>query len=144
MPHCCIATLVQILLPVLRSSVTCMSILRFTMLAESGHPCAAALGFTASCYAQVCGVLLAVPYVVTRGLLPHVLGRLLSAEALQAVFLYGWFVEALLAASVLLSAQLRRGFVMLHNTLRDEKYLVGRELRNYTQDEAVPAAAAAL
>ena len=80
---------------------------------------------------QVWGTLLALPYVLTRGVLPFASGDLLLAEALQAAFLWGWLAEAGLLASYVLSAQAQRGFAMLHNTLRDEKYLVGRELRNY-------------
>lgn len=87
---------------------------------------------------QVCGVLVAAPYVVTRGLLPRIAGGLLSAQALQGAFLWGWLAEGVLLSAVLLSTQLRRGLTLLHNSLRDEKYLVGRELRNYTREEAAP------
>ena len=77
-----------------------------------------------------------VPYVVTRGLLPHLACGMLSAETLQGAFLWGWLAEGGLLSAILLSTQLRRGFALLHNSLRDEKYLVGRELRNYTREIA--------
>ena len=83
-------------------------------------------------------MLVAAPYVVTRGLLPRIAGGLLSAQTLQGAFLWGWMAEGGMLSAVLLSTQLRRGFTLLHNSLRDEKYLVGRELRNYTREEATP------
>ena len=92
-----------------------------------------------SCRVQICGLLVAIPYVLTRGILPVIAGGFLSAEVLQALFLYGWLAEAMLVGSFLLSGQLQRGFTLLHNSVRDEKYMVGRELRNYSREEAAVA-----
>ena len=72
-------------------------------------------------YTQAWGTLLAVPYLLTRGVLPFVSGDLLQAETLQAAYLWGWVTEAALLAGIVLSAQAQRAFTMLHNTLRDEK-----------------------
>ena len=76
---------------------------------------------------------------MTCALLPAVASGFLSAELLQAAFLYGWLVEALLVGGILLSIQLQRGFTLLHHSVRDDKYMVGRELRNYTREEAAVA-----
>ena len=92
-----------------------------------------------SWHPQICGLLVGTPYLLTRGLLPAVASGFLSAESLQAAFLYGWLVEGMLVGGILLSIQLQRGFTLLHNSVRDDKYMVGRELRNYTREEAAVA-----
>ncbi|KAK9812860.1 hypothetical protein WJX72_004825 [[Myrmecia] bisecta] len=73
------------------------------------------------------GVLLALPYVVTRGLLPLLP---LSAEALQYAFMYGFAAELAILVLGYALLQLQRALSALHNTIRDERYLVGRELNN--------------
>ena len=78
---------------------------------------------------QVWGTLLVLPYVLTRGVLPFAFGNLLSAENLWAAFLWGWLAEAAMVVGHVLAAQEQLAFAMLHNTLREEKYVVNRKLR---------------
>jgi hypothetical protein len=83
---------------------------------------------------------LALPYIVTRGLLPLLP---LSARALQVANLYGHqaFVGAVAARRGY--ATVRRVAVRLHNAIRDDRYLVGRELHNFEAAAAAAQAAAA-
>ena len=86
---------------------------------------------------------LALPYVVTRGLLP-LLG--LPAAFLQWASLYGHTLFHGAYLAYLGSRRLAGLAVQLHNTIRDDRYLVGRELHNFElrrQEEAAAAAAAA-
>lgn len=86
---------------------------------------------------------LAVPYVITRGLLP-MLG--LPAPFLQYASLYGHQVFHGCYLAYLGSKKLAGLAVQLHNTIRDDRYLVGRELHNFElrrQEQAAAAAAAA-
>jgi E3 ubiquitin-protein ligase MARCH6 len=82
---------------------------------------------------------LAVPYVVTRGLLP-LLG--LPAAALQYANLYGHQVFHGCYLVYLGSQRLAGLAVQLHNTIRDDRYLVGRELHNFELQRREAAAAA--
>jgi hypothetical protein len=72
-------------------------------------------------------VALAAPYVLTRGLLP-LLG--LPPRALQVAHLYGYAACHGLYLSCLASARLRAGLRELHNSIRDDRYLLGRRLNN--------------
>jgi hypothetical protein len=72
-------------------------------------------------------IALAAPYVLTRGLLP-LLG--LPARALQVANLYGYAVCHGLYLSYLASARVRAGLKELHNSIRDDRYLLGRRLNN--------------
>lgn len=87
---------------------------------------------------------LAVPYVVTRGLLP-LLG--LPAVVLQYANLFGHQVFHGAYLAYLGARKLAGLAVQLHNTIRDDRYLVGRELHNFElrrlEEEAAAAAAAA-
>jgi hypothetical protein len=71
---------------------------------------------------------LAVPFVVTRGLLP-LLG--LPAPALQAANLYGYAACHGAYLVYLAGARLRRALRELHNAIRDDRYLLGRRLNNF-------------
>lgn len=70
---------------------------------------------------------LSVPYVISRGLLPH-LG--LSASALQYANLYAHQVCHGCYLAFLGVKRFVRLAVQLHNAIRDDKYLLGRELQN--------------
>lgn len=83
---------------------------------------------------------LSVPYVITRGLLP-LLG--LPASALQYANLYGHQVCHGCYVAYLGSKKLAGLAVQLHNTIRDDRYLVGRELHNLQQPAVAAATAAA-
>lgn len=85
---------------------------------------------------------LAVPYIISRGILP-LFG--LPAIALQYANLYSYQVCHVIYLAYLGSRRLRKLLVDLHNAIRDDRYLVGRELNNFTnqQKEAQQAAAAA-
>lgn len=84
---------------------------------------------------------LAVPYVATRGLLP-LLG--LPAPWLRVGNLYAHLGYHLLLASWLALAKVRVLLGRLHNAIRDDKYLVGRELKNFAAEAAAAEAAAAV
>lgn len=75
---------------------------------------------------------LAVPYVVTRGLLP-LLG--LPAAVQRYANLYGYLAYHGAYLAVLGSRKLASLAVQLHNTIRDDRYLVGRELNNHEQQQ---------
>ena len=77
---------------------------------------------------QVWGMLLALPYVLTRGVLPIVSRDLLSAETLQAAFLWGWLAEAGLLAGYIMSANEQRAVALLQSALHMDQDPVGREL----------------
>jgi hypothetical protein len=83
---------------------------------------------------------LAVPYVVTRGVLP-LLG--LPARWLQYAGLYGYTAYHGAWGALLLVRKLREVVARLHNAIRDDRYLVGRQLKNFTAREKPGRAAAA-
>lgn len=83
---------------------------------------------------------LAVPYVITRGVLPW-LG--LPAPALQYANLYGHQVYHGMYLLYLGLRRLRKVAVELHNAIRDDRYLVGKELNNFDGEAAAAAAAVA-
>jgi E3 ubiquitin-protein ligase MARCH6 len=77
---------------------------------------------------RLLGLFLSVPYIVTRGLLPHFvesayIRTLLSRFSYSALMLFCICWQS--------TNKLRSYFVRLHDTIRDEKYLINRELRNY-------------
>ena len=76
-------------------------------------------------------MLLALPYVLTRGVLPIVSRDLLSAETLQAAFLWGWLAGASLLAGCVLSANEQRAVDLLQSTLHMDQNLIGRELLSH-------------
>jgi hypothetical protein len=82
---------------------------------------------------------LAVPYVITRGALPW-LG--LPAHVLQYANLYGHQVYHGLYVLYLGLRKMRKAAVELHNAIRDDRYLVGKELNNFDGEAAAAAAAA--
>lgn len=71
---------------------------------------------------------LAAPYVITRGVLP-LLG--LPVHVLQYANLYAYQVYHGFVLLFLGSKKVGRLAVQLHNAIRDDKYLVGRQLNNF-------------
>ncbi|CAL5223373.1 g5878 [Coccomyxa viridis] len=85
---------------------------------------------------QLIAALLAVPFVVTRGILPHC-G--LPTSVLQVCWTWCWFAEL---AAVALFLLYRIGAVKVRELRRDlheEKYLVGRQLNNLIRSHAISA-----
>ena len=78
------------------------------------------------------GTLIVLPYMLTRGVLPIASRGLLTAEHLQAAFLWGWLAEAGLLAGYLLSAHEQRIVAVLQSMLHVDKTLVSRELRSHS------------
>ncbi len=70
-----------------------------------------------------------VPYVLAAGLLPLVVR---SPHVLRLAMNLSYLVAAALVLSWHALLNLRGLFWQLHNELRDERYLVGRMLHNYT------------
>ena len=77
--------------------------------------------------ARVFGLLLSVPYVLTRGVIPLFK---LPAETTQQAFLWSYWVEVGLLLGCLLMKHALRGARRLHNSIRDERYLIGKQLQN--------------
>jgi len=71
---------------------------------------------------------LAVPYAVSRGVVPLFSDSLLWNSVCFRIS-YMVFVFILLQWALL--KMLRNWFVSLHNSIRDDKYLIGRNLENY-------------
>lgn len=78
---------------------------------------------------------LAAPYVITRGILP---ASGLPVEVLTFVSLYAYTGLAASLAALYAVKVARRAVVKLHNAIRDDRYLVGRELRNFAGDAPPP------
>ncbi|GBF99992.1 hypothetical protein Rsub_12719 [Raphidocelis subcapitata] len=83
---------------------------------------------------------LAVPYVLTRGLLPLLP---LPARALQAANLWGYAACHGAYAGWLAAGRLRAAVRELHNAIRDDRYLLGRRLNNFGAGQGVAGAGAA-
>jgi E3 ubiquitin-protein ligase MARCH6 len=84
---------------------------------------------------------LAAPYVATRGLLPLLPG--VPVRVLVLANLYGHTACVGVLAAAWGARQLAVAAARLHNSIRDDRYLVGRELHNFEAERAAEAAASA-
>ena len=73
-------------------------------------------------------VLLALPYAITRGAVPHLD---LTAQQMQNLYTYGFAVEYLILVGYSGTQYVVKGLQKLHNSIRDDRYLVGRQLNNF-------------
>lgn len=75
----------------------------------------------------ILGLLLAFPYVVTRGLIP-MLG--FPGPVVQYAFVSSWAAEITIIVLSHVSTLLLKSIIGLHNSIRDEHYLERRVLNN--------------
>ena len=73
-------------------------------------------------------VLLALPYAITRGIVPYLD---LTAQHMQNLYTYGFAVEYLVLVVYFGTHHMVKGLQKLHNSIRDDRYLVGRQLNNF-------------
>lgn len=73
-------------------------------------------------------MVLAVPYTVTRGIVPYLK---LSVEQMQTLYAYGFAVEYIFLVVYFGTHHVVKGLKKLHNSIRDDRYLVGRQLNNF-------------
>ena len=73
-------------------------------------------------------LLLALPYAITRGIVPIL--NLSSAE-MQALHIYGFAIEYIVVLAYFCLQHLHAALQRLHNSIRDDRYLVGRQLNNF-------------
>lgn len=73
-------------------------------------------------------VLLAVPQAISRGIVPYLN---LSTKQMQATYVYGFAFEYIVLVACLGSKYVAKGLHKLHNSIRDDRYLVGRQLNNF-------------
>ena len=73
-------------------------------------------------------VMLAVPYAVTRGIVPFLD---ISGEQMQTLNMYGFAVEHVVVLAYFCLRHLHLTLQRLHNSIRDDRYLVGRQLNNF-------------
>ncbi|KAJ4825389.1 putative E3 ubiquitin ligase sud1 [Turnera subulata] len=74
---------------------------------------------------------LCVPYVLARGLFP-VLGYPLTVNS--AVYRFAWLGCLCLSAICFCAKRFHVWFTNLHNSIRDDRYLIGRRLHNFGED----------
>lgn len=74
------------------------------------------------------GVAVSVPYVLSRGLLPRM--PFVPVPVLHFAFAYGWILEANLVTAVVLLSELGLRFRQYQAKIRDQHYLLHRELIN--------------
>ena len=74
------------------------------------------------------GVLLAVPYAVTRGIVPWLN---LEAEEMQNLYNFGFAFEYVVVVCYHCLQHVRTALHRLHNSIRDDRYLIGRQLNNF-------------
>jgi E3 ubiquitin-protein ligase MARCH6 len=80
----------------------------------------------------VCNVIaLAIPYTLTRALLPF-LGLSLKMSSFVYRYVYIWLLCIYLTNVI--GRYTRAGLRALHDSIRDDKYLIGRRLYNYRSD----------
>lgn len=73
-------------------------------------------------------LLSALPYAITRGLVPLLS---LSAAEMQTIHIYGFAAEYVLVLSYFCLQHIHAALQRLHNSIRDDRYLVGRQLNNF-------------
>lgn len=74
---------------------------------------------------------LCVPYVFSRGLFP-VLGYPLIVNS--AVYRFSWLACLLFSVAWFCAKRFHVWFTNLHNSIRDDRYLIGRRLHNFGED----------
>ena len=72
--------------------------------------------------------LLAIPYAITRGFIPLLN---LTTEEMQSLYVFGFTVEYVLIVCYLGLKHVHKAVRRLHNSIRDDRYLVGRQLNNF-------------
>lgn len=73
-------------------------------------------------------LLLALPYAITRGIVPFLD---ISAAQMQTLNIYGFTIELVVVVSCICLQHLHKTLQQLHNSIRDDRYLVGRQLNNF-------------
>lgn len=71
---------------------------------------------------------LALPYAITRGIVPF-LG--LSAVEVQTLYVHGFALEYAVVLMYHCWQHIDAALQRLHNSIRDDRYLVGRQLNNF-------------
>ena len=74
------------------------------------------------------GVAVSVPYVLTRGLGPRL--PFASEQALQTIFMFGWLCEGAVLLGCVSCVHVLTALERLGSKLRDQRYLLHRELIN--------------
>lgn len=74
---------------------------------------------------------LCVPYVLAKGVAPR-FGY--SAPVNSAVLRFAWLGSLAMCVLCYLAKVLCRLVVRLHDSIRDERYLIGQRLQNYTDN----------
>ncbi|XP_047950313.1 probable E3 ubiquitin ligase SUD1 isoform X2 [Salvia hispanica] len=77
---------------------------------------------------------LCVPYVLSRGVFP-ILGYPLVVNS--AVYRYAWLGCLIFSVMCFCAKRFHVWFTNLHNSIRDDRYLIGRRLHNYGERENV-------
>ena len=73
-------------------------------------------------------LLLALPYAITRGIVPFLD---LSPATMQALHIYGFAIEYVTVLAYYCLQHLYAALQQLHNSIRDDHYLIGRQLNNF-------------
>lgn len=73
-------------------------------------------------------LLLAIPYAVSRGIVPWLD---LKAEEMQILYTYGFALEYVVLLCYYCLQHVRAALHRLHNSIRDDRYLIGRQLNNF-------------
>lgn len=73
-------------------------------------------------------LLLALPYAITRGIVPFLD---LSPAEMQVLHIYGFAIEYIVVLAYFCLHHLHSALQRLHNSIRDDRYLVGRQLNNF-------------
>lgn len=73
-------------------------------------------------------LLLALPYAISRGIVPLLD---MSPAKMQALHIYGFAFEYVVVLMYYCLQHLRAVLRHLHNSIRDDHYLVGRQLNNF-------------
>ncbi|PWZ05336.1 putative E3 ubiquitin ligase SUD1 [Zea mays] len=79
---------------------------------------------------------LCVPYVLARGIFP-VLGYPLIVNS--AVYRFAWLGCLIFSALFFCGKRFHVWFTNLHNSIRDDRYLIGRRLHNFGEDTPEPS-----
>lgn len=71
--------------------------------------------------------LLAVPYVLARGIVPLCD---ISSEGMETLYVFAFTIEGVLMACYCGGRHVCKKLQRLHNSIRDDRYLIGRQLNN--------------
>ena len=72
--------------------------------------------------------LLVIPYAITRGIVPLLD---LPTEEMQSIYVFGFTLEYVGVVGYYSMQHVRKALWHLHNSIRDDRYLVGRQLNNF-------------